>query len=309
MIRLLVVLAGRQKGTKCRLQSLYVGRNVCCAFSFCETKASAMLDLSQPHVMGVLNVTPDSFSDGGRYTDVDGALRRAAQMCREGASIIDIGGESTRPGAARVTIQEELDRTMPVIERIAKELDVCISLDSSTPEVMGEGLALGVGLVNDVRAFQRQGALDAVKESGALLCVMHMQGEPDTMQKKPSYDSVVDEVLEYISQRVAVLEAAGVERDRILVDPGFGFGKTLEHNFSLLKHLNSLGALGLPVLVGMSRKSMIGLTLDKPVEERVHGSVAAALLALERGATILRVHDVAPTADAVKIWQSMCLVR
>lgn len=263
------------------------------------------MDFKRPQIMGVLNVTPDSFSDGGRFSRVDAALEQALKLVDEGASIIDIGGESTRPGAAKVGVQQELDRVMPVVERLQKESDVFISLDTSTPVVMREGLACGVQMINDVRAFQREGALDAIKGSSAYFCVMHMQGEPDTMQAAPQYESVVDEVMAFLKGRTACLLDAGIAFDRVLLDPGFGFGKTLGHNYSLLKHLDALKVLGSPLLVGVSRKSMIGSVLDKPVEQRVVGSVAAALLALERGATILRVHDVAQTMDAVKVWSAL----
>lgn len=262
------------------------------------------MDLSRPQVMGVLNVTPDSFSDGGKFNQQESALRQALEMIEQGATIIDIGGESTRPGAAKVSEQEELDRVMPVVRQVRENSDVYISLDTSTPAVMSEGLSQGVAMVNDVRAFQRAGAIEAVRDSDALLCVMHMQGEPDSMQDAPTYGGVVEDVKAFLRERVCVLQAAGVQHSRVVLDPGFGFGKTLEHNFSLLKHLNEFEQLGVPVLVGMSRKSMIGGILNKPVEERLVGSVAAALLALERGASILRVHDVAPTMDALKIWSA-----
>ena len=255
--------------------------------------------------MGVLNVTPDSFSDGGRFSRVDSALEQALKMVDQGASIIDIGGESTRPGAAKISEREEIDRVMPVVERLRQESDVFISIDTSTPALMKEGLARGVQMINDVRAFQREGALAAITGSSAHFCLMHMQGEPDTMQHAPQYKSVVEEVLVFLGARVAELRANGIADEQLLVDPGFGFGKTLDHNYSLLKRLSELKGLGLPILIGVSRKSMIGGVLDKPVDGRLVGSVSAALLALERGATILRVHDVAPTVDAVKIWSAM----
>jgi len=263
------------------------------------------MDFSIPQIMGILNVTPDSFSDGGRFNHLDGALEQAMEMIEQGATIIDIGGESTRPGAQKVSEQEELDRVIPVIESLRRESDVFISLDTSTPVVMSEGLSAGVSMINDVRAFQRDGAVDAVSSSDAYCCIMHMQGEPDTMQKAPVYSSVVDEVGGFLQSRAKVLIDAGVAQSKILLDPGFGFGKTLEHNLSLLKHVKDLTDLGFPVLIGVSRKSMIGGVLDKPVEQRVVGSVAAALMALDRGATVLRVHDVEPTADALKIWNAV----
>lgn len=255
--------------------------------------------------MGVLNVTPDSFSDGGRFSRVDAALAQALRMVDDGASIIDIGGESTRPGAAKVSEQQELDRVMPVVECLRQETDVFISLDTSTPAVMREGLALGVQMINDVRAFQREGALEAIKGSSGYFCVMHMQGDPESMQHAPRYSGVVDEVVAFLGGRAAVLRSNGFSNAQILVDPGFGFGKTLAHNYSLLKHLAELRGLNFPILVGVSRKSMIGGVLDKDVDGRLFGSVAAALLALERGAAILRVHDVAPSMDAVRIWSAM----
>ena len=259
------------------------------------------LDLSRPAVMGVLNVTPDSFSDGGRFFSKDEALRQARSMVEQGAAIIDIGGESTRPGAAPVSEQEELDRVVPVIEALANGLDVVISVDTSTPVVMSESAAAGAGLINDVRALERAGALECVKKSGLPVCLMHMQGQPDSMQNNPSYQDVVEDVCRYLQNRLTECQAAGIAKDRIVLDPGFGFGKTLQHNLSMLKHLDRFQVLGCPLLVGVSRKSMIGAILDKPVSERLHGSVAAALVAAQSGARILRVHDVGPTVDALKV--------
>ncbi len=228
------------------------------------------VDLSAPRVMGILNVTPDSFSDGGRFNSLDNAYQRACQMVEEGADFIDIGGESTRPGAQPVSTQEELDRVMPVVEKIHRNLDVVISLDTSNPEVMREGAALGAGLINDVRALDRPGALEAAADTGLAVCLMHRQGEPQTMQQAPHYDDVVAEVAEYLAQKVEACVAAGIQRERLVLDPGFGFGKTLQHNLTLMAHLATL-CEGLPVLVGVSRKSMIGLTLNKPVEDRLYG--------------------------------------
>ena len=267
--------------------------------------ASRELDLSRAQIMGVLNVTPDSFSDGGRYDVLGKALARAEEMVLQGASIIDVGGESTRPGATKVGLQEEMDRVCPVVERLQRELDVVVSVDTSSPEVMTQVLGLGVGLINDVRSFSRDGALEAVAGSSAALCVMHMQGEPGTMQHAPRYHSVVEEVLAYLEQQAARLIAAGVDRQQIVLDPGFGFGKTLEHNLQLLNGVSTFSAAGYPVLAGLSRKSMIGAILDKPVDERVAGSVAAALIAVQKGAAIVRVHDVAETVDAIKIWEAL----
>ena len=259
------------------------------------------LTLSAPVVMGVLNVTPDSFSDGGRFTGRDAALRHARQMLADGAAIIDVGGESTRPGAAPVSPQEELDRVIPVVEVLAAELDAVISLDTSTPEVMTEGARAGAGLINDVRALQRPGALAAAAASQLPVCLMHMQGQPDTMQQAPRYDDVVAEVSDFLTARVAACEAAGIPRQRLLLDPGFGFGKTLAHNLRLLRELDRLHALGLPLLVGMSRKSMIGQALGRAVDERLPGSLALAVMAVERGAQIVRVHDVRETVDALRM--------
>lgn len=260
------------------------------------------LDLSRPRVMGILNVTPDSFSDGGRHAGVEAALLHARRMCAEGADIIDVGGESTRPGAAPVSVQQELDRVLPVVERIVAELDVCVSVDTSTAPVMRAAAAAGAHLVNDVRALQREGALAAAAESGLPVCLMHMRGEPGDMQHAPVYRDVVAEVLEFLRGRAAAAVAAGIDGGRLLIDPGFGFGKTLAHNLALFRALDRFAAEPWPLLVGVSRKSMIGALLgNRPVEERLHGSVAAAVLAARAGAAILRVHDVGPTADALAV--------
>ncbi|KZX80534.1 dihydropteroate synthase [Oleiphilus sp. HI0009] len=267
------------------------------------------MDFSTPKIMGILNVTPDSFSDGGKFSNLDLAISQALRMVEQGASIIDIGGESTRPGAVEVSLQEEMDRVLPVVEKLRAETDVAISLDTSSPELMREGAALGVWMINDVRAFQREGALEVVGESDVYVCAMHMQGKPISMQDSPEYGSVVDDVSQFLQGRVEALIGSGVQKEKIVLDPGFGFGKTLAHNLSLLKHLDQLQHLGSPLLVGISRKSMIGTVLDKDVDQRLIGSVAAALLSLERGASILRVHDVAETADALKIWQAMKLAK
>lgn len=256
--------------------------------------------------MGVLNVTPDSFSDGGHlFSDhsvcIDTAMVRARAMVAEGASFLDIGGESTRPGADPVSVQQELDRVVPVIEAIRASLEVVVSVDTSTPEVMTEAAKAGAGLINDVRALGREGALRAAADTQLPVCLMHMQGDPKTMQDNPQYDSVVEDVGVYFEQRIARCERAGIPLDRILIDPGFGFGKTLVHNLQLLKYLNVLVNKGMPVLVGMSRKSMIGSVLDRPVDERLHGGLAVSVMAYERGARIVRVHDVAPTVDALRM--------
>ncbi|MFC3285590.1 dihydropteroate synthase [Litchfieldella rifensis] len=252
--------------------------------------------------MGVLNVTPDSFSDGGRHTVTDDALRHAERMLAEGAAIIDVGGESTRPGAVSVPIQQELDRVAPVVERLVHELDALVSVDTSAPEVMREVTALGAGMINDVRALRREGALQAAACSGLPICLMHMVGEPGDMQQAPHYDeSVEDAVMAFLKERVAACEAAGLRRERLILDPGFGFGKTVEHNLRLLNRMDRLQSLGLPLLAGMSRKSMIGKVLERPVEERLAGGLAVAAMAVERGARILRVHDVGPSVDAVNM--------
>lgn len=262
------------------------------------------LTLSAPVVMGVLNVTPDSFSDGGRFIGRDAALKHAGAMITAGAAIIDIGGESTRPGAAPVSVTEELDRVIPVVEAIASEYDVVISVDTSTAEVMRDSAAAGAGLINDVRALQRPGALQAAAATGLAVCLMHMQGEPGTMQQAPVYRDVVAEVRQFLRSRVDACVAAGIQRDLLLLDPGFGFGKNDEHNLALLAALPQLAEDG-PVLAGLSRKSMIGRLLGRPVEDRLIGSVTLALLAAQRGARILRVHDVAETVDALRLLQAL----
>ncbi|WP_413043152.1 dihydropteroate synthase [Pseudomonas sp. YJ42] len=262
---------------------------------------SRVLDLSRPHVMGILNVTPDSFSDGGQHNGVDAALRHAEAMAAAGASLIDIGGESTRPGARVVSPLEELERVAPVVEAIARELDVIISVDTSTPAVIRESARLGAGLINDVRSLSRDGALDAVADSGLPVCLMHMRGEPADMQNDPRYEDVTAEVLRFLRERMDICVAAGVPVERIVLDPGFGFAKTLSHNLSLFKHMEQLHALGRPLLVGVSRKSMIGQALGRDVEHRLHGSLALAALAVAKGARILRVHDVAETVDVVRM--------
>lgn len=260
-----------------------------------------VLDLAHTHVMGILNATPDSFSDGGRYTQLDAALRHAGSMVDAGATLIDVGGESTRPGAPAVSIAEELDRVAPIVERIAAELDVIISVDTSTPEVMLETARLGAGLINDVRALRRPGALQAAAITGLPVCLMHMLGEPGTMQNDPHYEDLVGEVSAFLVERMIQCETQGISRDRIILDPGFGFAKTLEHNLSLFKHMDVLLALGRPLLVGVSRKSMIGGVLARPVGERLYGGLALAALAMTKGARILRVHDVAETVDVVRM--------
>ena len=266
---------------------------------------SRVLDLAHTHVMGILNVTPDSFSDGGRFSQLDAALRHAAAMVAAGATIIDVGGESTRPGARAVSPVEEMERVAPIVERIHRELDVIISVDTSTPAVMRETARLGAGLINDVRSLQRDGALDAAAATGLPVCLMHMLGEPGTMQDAPHYDHLVEEVTEFLVDRIAQCAAVGIAPERIILDPGFGFAKTLQHNLSLFKHMQSLHALGRPLLVGVSRKSMIGMALNRPVGERLYGGLALAALAVAKGARILRVHDVAETVDVVRMIEAV----
>ena len=263
--------------------------------------AGKPLDLSQPRVMGILNVTPDSFSDGGRFFGRDQAIEQALRMQEEGAAIIDIGGESTRPGAADVPVQQELDRVIPLIEALAPALEVPISVDTSKPEVMRAAVEAGAGMINDVYALRRDGVLEAAAGLEVPICLMHMQGQPRSMQQAPKYQDVVQEVRDFLLEQAARCEQAGISRHRLLLDPGFGFGKTLEHNLSLLKHLPQLVVEGYPILVGMSRKSMIGAVLEVPVEERLHGSVATATLAAWMGARIVRVHDVKATVEAMKM--------
>jgi dihydropteroate synthase len=269
--------------------------------------AGRLLDLSRPRVMAVLNVTPDSFSDGGRYLDPGLAVERAAEMVAQGAAIIDVGGESTRPGARPVELQEERRRVLPVLRRLVRELEVPVSVDTTKPELMREAVDVGAGLVNDVTALRTPGALEAVAGSTAALCLMHMQGEPRSMQQQPAYADVVREVRDFLLQRVGICEAAGIARNRLLIDPGFGFGKTDEHNLALLRGLPALVATGLPVLVGLSRKSMIGRLLGREVGERLAGSLALALAAVSGGAGIVRAHDVAETVDALTLWQRIGL--
>jgi len=264
------------------------------------------LDLTKPHVMGVINVTPDSFSDGGslfasQSLCLDTAMVRSRAMVTEGASFLDIGGESTRPGADPISVQQELDRVIPVIEAIRASLDVVVSIDTSTPEVITAAAKAGAGLINDVRALGREGALRAAAATKLPVCLMHMQGDPKTMQDNPVYDSLVGDIGLYFDERIKQCNHVGIPTERILIDPGFGFGKTLGHNLQLLKHLNVLANKGLPVLVGMSRKSMIGNVVDRPVDERLHGGLAVAVMAYERGARIVRAHDVAPTVDALRM--------
>jgi dihydropteroate synthase len=262
---------------------------------------SRSLSLERPVIMGILNVTPDSFSDGGRYSTLDAALRQAERMCQEGARMIDIGAESTRPGAAPVSVQEELDRLLPVVEAVAREIDIVISVDTSTPEAMAGAAALGAGFINDVRALQRQGALVAAAATSLPICLMHMQGDPSTMQRRPHYDDVFAELDAFFDERIAACVDAGIDASRLVIDPGFGFGKTLEHNVALLKGLAGFRRFG-PVLAGLSRKSMLGALLGgAPVDQRLYAGLAAATISVINGASIVRVHDVKATADALVI--------
>ncbi len=255
--------------------------------------------------MGVLNVTPDSFSDGGLYQGLDAALRQAESMLLAGAGLIDVGAESTRPGAAVVGEQEELDRLLPVVEAIATRLDVIVSIDTSSALAMTEAAKLGAGLINDVRALQRPGALSAAAQTGLPVCLMHMQGEPEYMQQAPAYASVVDEVSDFLKQRVDACLASGMSRSQLLIDPGFGFGKTLAHNLQLLRELAQLQTLDLPVLIGVSRKTMLATVLGgAAIDQRLYAGLSAAVLAIERGARIIRTHDVKATTDAVALWQA-----
>jgi dihydropteroate synthase len=252
--------------------------------------------------MGILNLTPDSFSDGGLFTSKDAALAHARQMACEGAACIDIGGESTRPGAQPVSEQQELDRVIPVIEALSRELEIPLSIDTSKPMVMREAVAAGAGLINDVLALRAPGALEVAAGLQVPVCLMHMQGEPRSMQQSPQYADVVEEVGTFLAERVATCCAAGIPKARLLLDPGFGFGKTLQHNLRLLKHLAVLQQLAVPLLVGISRKSMIGAVLGgASVDERLFGSLAAAVLAVLKGAAIIRTHDVRATTDALKV--------
>ena len=259
------------------------------------------LDLANPVAMGIVNVTPDSFSDGGQFSSAETAVSHGLRLAEEGAVILDVGGESTRPGAAPVSARDEIGRVVPVIRRLAESAAVPVSVDTSKPEVIEAAVAAGASMVNDVRALRADGALQAAAAAAVPVCLMHMQGEPGTMQASPTYRNVVEEVFAFLAERMEACLAAGIDEERIAVDPGFGFGKTLEHNLILMRGLGRLLDLGRPLLVGLSRKSMIGKLLDRPVDNRLWGSLALAVMAAERGARILRVHDVAPTVDALKI--------
>ncbi len=267
------------------------------------------LRLDRPRVMGIVNVTPDSFSDGGAHFDAGAAIAHGLALAAEGADILDVGGESTRPGAEAVSVEEELRRTIPVVEALSRQLAIPVGIDTSKPEVMRAAVAAGAGMINDVFALRRDGALDAAAALGVPVVLMHMQGEPRGMQANPEYDDVVGEVHRFLAERVFAAEMAGIPRTRIVVDPGFGFGKTREHNLQLLAQLQRFTELGVPVLAGLSRKRTIGeLTGRDDPRARVHGSVAAHLVAAQRGAMLLRVHDVAATVDALKVWEAVAAV-
>ena len=260
-----------------------------------------MLKLDRPRIMGILNLTPDSFSDGGLWLDPDEALRHAADMVSLGADIIDVGGESTRPGAASVPAEEELDRVIPVISRLSAELNTPISIDTSKPAVMREAVAAGADLINDVYALRQEGAVETAASLDVPVCLMHMQGEPRDMQDSPSYDDVVGDVCDFLEERANTCLEAGIPADKIILDPGFGFGKTLEHNLALLRALSTVCEMGYPVLAGISRKSMLGTITGRDADQRATSSAAAALLAVQQGAAIVRVHDVAETVDALRV--------
>ncbi|MCY7312293.1 MAG: dihydropteroate synthase [Pseudoxanthomonas sp.] len=271
--------------------------------------AGRVLTLDRPQVMGIVNVTPDSFSDGGAHDSLEAAVAHALQLAEEGADLLDIGGESTRPGAEPVSTEEELRRVLPVIARLVQETRLPISVDTSKPEVMRAAVAAGAGMINDVYALRREGALAAASDLAVPVVLMHMQGEPGMMQQAPDYDDVVGDVHRFLAERLFAAEMAGIDRKRLLVDPGFGFGKNTQHNLVLLAQLQRFTELGVPVLAGLSRKKSIGeLTGRELPAARIHGSVAAALIAAERGAMLLRVHDVAATVDALKVWNAVAAV-
>ena len=264
-----------------------------------------IMDLSFPQVMGIVNMTPDSFSDGGNYNNLDDAMRRVDSMIQAGASFIDVGGESTRPGAAEVSVEEELDRVIPLVEKIARYFDVWISVDTSKPQVITESAKAGAHLINDIRALTEPGAIEAAAKTQLPVCIMHMQGDPKTMQNAPHYQQdIYQEVDQFFTQHINRCINAGIERQKIILDPGFGFGKTLQHNYRLLAKLNNFHHFGLPLLVGMSRKSMIGQVLNVPPQERMIGSISCAVIAAMQGAQIIRVHDVKETFDALRIVQA-----
>lgn len=267
--------------------------------------SNSLVDLSTPQVMGILNVTPDSFSDGGKYAQFDYALEQAEQMIASGATIIDIGGESTRPGAEAVSEHDELARVIPVLKAIKQRFNILVSIDTSKASVMSAAIDAGADMINDVRALQNDGCLAAIANSNIPVCLMHMQGIPKNMQNSPSYDHVINDIIVFFQQRIDACINAGIARERLILDPGFGFGKTLEQNFHLLANLSKFNQLGLPLLAGLSRKSMIGNLLNREVEQRLAGSLATAIIAVQQGAQIIRVHDVQETVDALKILKAV----
>lgn len=267
--------------------------------------SNSLVDLSTPQVMGILNVTPDSFSDGGKYAQFDYALEQAQQMIADGATIIDIGGESTRPGAEAVSEHDELARVIPVLKAIKQRFNILVSIDTSKASVMSAAIDAGADMINDVRALQNDGCLAAIANSNIPVCLMHMQGIPKNMQNSPSYDHVINDIIVFFQQRIDTCLNAGIARERLILDPGFGFGKTLEQNFYLLANLSKFNQLGLPLLAGLSRKSMIGNLLNREVEQRLAGSLATAIIAAQQGAHIIRVHDVQETVDALKVLKAV----
>ncbi|EGQ9179057.1 dihydropteroate synthase [Vibrio alginolyticus] len=265
------------------------------------TANNKSLDLSRPHVMAILNVTPDSFSDGGKYNSIELALAQVDKMIKAGVSIVDVGGESTRPGAPDVSLEEELRRVVPVIKAIREKYDVWISVDTSKAEVMRQAIDAGADLINDIRSLQEPGALEVAAEANLPICLMHMKGQPRTMQVDPHYDDLMGDVSAFLEERIAACEAAGIDKSKLILDPGFGFGKTIEHNYHMLAHLEKFHEFGLPILAGMSRKSMIFKLLDKPAAECTNASVVCATIAAMKGAQIIRVHDFEETIEAMKV--------
>lgn len=266
---------------------------------------SLSCNLDAVQVMGILNVTPDSFSDGGKFNSFDNALKQVEQMIDNGVDIIDIGGESTRPGAVDVSVQDEILRVIPLLKAIKSRFDINVSIDTSKSEVMSEAIIYGADMINDVRALQNKGCLDVVAQSDIAICLMHMQGMPRTMQENPLYDDVINDILDFFKQRIQCCEQRGINKERLILDPGFGFGKTLAHNYEVLAHFAQFTTLGLPVLAGISRKSMIGNLLNREVDERLAGSLTAAIVAVQQGANIIRVHDVQESVDAINILKAV----
>ncbi|MFT7007744.1 MAG: dihydropteroate synthase [Colwellia sp.] len=266
---------------------------------------STQLQLNKVKVMGILNVTPDSFSDGGQFTCLDSALKQVEKMVANGVDIIDIGGESTRPGAAEVNVQDEIVRVIPLLKAIKLRFDINVSIDTTKAEVMSEAIVHGADMINDVRALQNKGCLEVVAQSNIAVCLMHMQGMPRTMQENPRYSHIIDDILAFFKQRIACCEQNGINEERLVLDPGFGFGKTLAHNYEVLAKFAQFKSLGLPVLAGISRKSMIGNLLNREVDERLAGSLAAAIVAVQQGANIIRVHDVQESVDAINILKAV----